>query len=227
MSTSYNPSFDRNGLLYFIDAQNIKCWAGGSVAVNLADPKVAQNRTGTVASSVILDNDSVAGNCFSHSISGVTSTITSNLTCGSNVTIIWSMYPREPADNIPISLNSDATVSGPNLFYNANVACWNVGDAATATFGVGYPTTNQWGIFAITNVFGSYANYYLNGVRIGRTTAYSRNTTTTNGAFVVGDYHGGGYSMPMKTQFAAFFNRAMTDEEVYRFYLSFRGRYGV
>jgi len=176
-------------------------------------------------SSINLSNVSFDSNAQMY-FDGTDDYINLDFTSGPNGTVELILKSSSYPSKIPISINSDNYSSGPNIYFDSGVICWNTGDSATNFFSnSSYPNSNYHHL-VITNVNGGVATLYIDGVLIGTANGLNMTTTGANKLWI-GRYHDGSYNFNGEIPITKTYNRVLSSSEVKQNYNKYKTRFNL
>lgn len=152
--------------------------------------------------------------------------INTNVTLGTNGTIELIIKSSNYGSKIPISINSDTYSSGPNIYFDSGLICWNTGDSATNAFtNSSYPNSNYHHL-VITNIYSGLATLYIDGVLIGTANGLNMTTTSTNKLWI-GRYHDGSYNFNGDIPIVKIYNKVLSIYEIKQNYQQYKSRFNL
>jgi hypothetical protein len=152
--------------------------------------------------------------------------INATVTLGSTST--WELIIKSSNYNgtVPISIDSDNYVSGPNLYCVGNALYWNIGDGTTNPFSNSYFPNSNYHHIVIVNIYNVNALLYIDGNFIG--TANPLDTTLAgSNKLWLGRWHGGGYQIACEIPVLRMYNKALSGYEIKQNYLSYKTRFNL
>ncbi len=152
--------------------------------------------------------------------------INADITVGSDST--WEIIIKSSnyENKIPICLDGDNYVSGPNLYFASNAIYWNTGDGYANPFSNSAFPTSKYTHIVVVNNSTVGAKLYVNGNYVG--SAGALNTTTTGtGKFWLGRWHGGGYEIACNIPVCRVYNRVLSGSEIVSNYTSYKSRFNL
>jgi hypothetical protein len=233
MATFYNPNLVVDGLVFAIDAANIKSYSGTGVTVN--------GLVGGIGGTFIGGSGFSAGNYGSFYFNGTTNYIISNaITQNNNASALtWTAWVKRNASNSLMTfMQYSATNSDIGLeLWSNSVIYFEIGNPSN-TYGELSNNSTSWQ--NVTMVFdgsgvgnSSRLNAYINGIQQNLTytgtipsTAGSGNTLYigNTGPFAV--WNSNLFSAGNLGSFQSY-NRALSAAEILQNFNALRGRYGV
>lgn len=152
--------------------------------------------------------------------------LNADITLGSDST--WEIIIKSSnyGNKIPICVDGDNYLYGPNLYFYTSAIYWNIGDGLSNPFSNSYlPDANYHHIVVVNNSTVN-AKLYIDGNYIG--SAGALNTTTTGtGKFWLGRYHGGGYEIACNIPVCRMYNRVLSGLEIISNYNSYKKRFNI
>ena len=149
-----------------------------------------------------------------------------DFTSGPNGTVELILKSSSYPSKIPLSINGDNYSSGPNIYFDSGVICWNTGNGATNSFSnSSYPNSNYHHL-VITNVNGGVATLYIDGVLIGTANGLNMTTTGANKLWI-GRYHDGSYNFNGEIPITKIYNRGLSAAEVKQNYNKYKTRFNL
>lgn len=221
MSVFVSPEASNNGLVFCLDANNIRSYAGTGTTWSDMGPTFGN---GTLYNSPTFSNGSFAFNgsnqycLFPNSTALDTQTPTVEVWARTNATTQNGFWFEKGAVNTQYSLFQEGTLIQWRQRYTGGITNLST---TTAT----YLNTANW--FQVVGTYTSGSRIlYINGVRVNSDTQSGAINTNSSG-ISVGSYYTGGYFYNGNIAIVRIYNRVLTPMEVYSNFNGLRYRFGI
>ena len=231
MGLNYNPASVIDGLVYYLDIMNTRCYSGTGVTLyNLANSAIGT----TIVSGITYDTDFKKNLNFNGSSGYMLSNDTSLNFATNDFTIQTTLKLNGLSNNFNGVYNSKICAgsdSNSSIFQFSGTATsyYQIGlynEPTSAFDGVNYPflTNKIYNLTVTKNT--SLIEFFVDGVSIGSTTS-TKSYNFTGGGFAIGRWYFPGYEVYLKGSIFDFkaYNRAISIEEIKQNYNSSKSRF--
>lgn len=220
MALGHNPSIPSNGLVYLIDAANVKSYPGSGTAVTDIS---GNGNNGTLTSGVSFSSNTFV---FDGVDDVIESSANFNLLPTAGLTL-FAWIKTSVADKWIIDKAPSAGGSG-YVFAGTSLSTFAMNINAIGVQSISTYTSNTWRLLCGTWTPSTSLKVYLDGLLNNtNTTSIPASITDPSQNLWIGrrrsgvDYWNGSISS------VGIFNRALSDAEIYSLFVATRGRYGV
>ena len=233
MGLNYNPASVTQGLVYYLDLTNTRCYSGsGNTHINLANGAIGI----TIVSGITYDTDNRKNLNFNGSSGYMTGNDT-NLDFSTSDFTIQTTLKLNGLSNGFTGAYGSAVCAGSALTNNSSILQFS--GTASSHFAINLwhqPTstmigrnynfqTNKIYNLAVTKRF-NVVEFFVDGISIGTTTTSNNFNFTANG-FAIGRWYYPGYEQYLKGNIYDFraYNRALSIDEIQQNYFAQTKRY--
>lgn len=233
MGLNYNPASVIDGLVYYLDIMNTRCYSGTGVTLyNLANSGIA----GTINAGITYDTDNKKNLNFNGSWGYMFSNDTSLNFATNDFTIQTTLKLNGLSNSFNGVYNSKICAGS-----DSNSSIFQFSGTATSYYQIGLynePTSSFDGInysFSTNKIYNltvtkntSLIQFFVDGVSIGSTNS-TKSYNFAGGGFAIGRWYFPGYEVYLKGSIFDFkaYNRTLTNDEILQNYNSSKGRYST
>lgn len=237
MGLNYNPASVIDGLVYYLDIMNTRCYSGTGVTLyNLANSAIGT----TIVSGITYDTDFKKNLNFNGS-SGYMFSNDTNLNFGTNDFTIQTTLKLNGLSN---GFNNGFSTAYGSIIcagaaFTNNSSIFYVSGTASSHYGLGlyneptlsniiknynFQTNKIYNVTVTKNT--SQIEFFVDGASIGTSSSSNAYNFTANG-FAIGRWFASGSEQYLKGSIFDFkaYNRALTNDEIVQNYNSSKGRY--